>query len=53
MSSTKEKQYNKARCVIFLGDAMAARQNGQTFSTKDKDVDTLSGNCAEKFKGGW
>ena len=53
MPITKEKKYNKARCVIiFLGDAMKTH-SGQKFSAKDKDVDTLSSNCAQRFKGGW
>ena len=48
---TKEKQYNNPLCVIiFLGDSLA-NQNGQKFSAKDKDVDTWSSDCANKFKG--
>jgi hypothetical protein len=57
---TKEKQYNKACCVIiFSGDSMA-NHNGRKFSAKDKDVDAAnyksdkwSGHCAQMFKGGW
>jgi ficolin len=57
---TKEKQYNKACCVIiFSGDSMA-HHNGRKFSAKDKDFDaakyrsdTWSGHCAQMFKGGW
>ena len=50
---TKEKQYNKERCVIiFLGDAMAYH-NGQRFSAKDKDSDTSTFNCANVYQGGW
>ena len=50
---TKEKQYNKACCaIIFSGDSMVFH-NGQKFSAKDKDVDTLLMNCAQKHKGGW
>jgi hypothetical protein len=50
---TKEKQYNKACCVIiFSGDSMAYH-NGRKFSAKDKDVDASSRNCAQMYKGGW
>jgi ficolin len=53
MPITKEKQYNKARCVIiFLGDALGGHR-GQQFSAKDKDVDTWSSNCAKTYKGAW
>jgi ficolin len=27
--------------------------NGGKFSAKDKDVDTSSGKCAQRFKSGW
>jgi hypothetical protein len=50
---TKEKQYNKACCVIiFSGDSMAFH-NGRKFSAKDKDVDVSKKNCAQTYKGGW
>jgi hypothetical protein len=50
---TKEKQYNKACCVIiFSGDSMAFH-NGQKFSAKDKDVDRIDAHCAQEYKGGW
>jgi hypothetical protein len=50
---TKEKQYNKACCVIiFSGDSMALH-NGQKFSAKDKDVDASSTSCAQLYKSGW
>ena len=34
------------------GDGMGP-QNGQLFTTKDRDNDKWSKNCAETFKGGW
>jgi hypothetical protein len=47
---TKEKQYNKACCVIiFSGDSMA-HHNGRKCSAKDKDVDAGSRNCAQTYK---
>jgi hypothetical protein len=50
---TKEKQYNKACCVIiFSGDSMACH-NGQKFSAKDKDVDAGNQHCAQDYKGDW
>ncbi|XP_052097622.1 microfibril-associated glycoprotein 4-like [Mytilus californianus] len=35
------------------GDSMKRYQNGNRFSTMDKDLDTSGENCAEKYKGGW
>ncbi|CAL4060461.1 unnamed protein product, partial [Meganyctiphanes norvegica] len=36
------------------GDALTLRHNGQAFTTYDQDNDPWSsGNCAERFKGGW
>ncbi|CAG2244666.1 FCN [Mytilus edulis] len=34
------------------GDGMA-KQNGQKFSTKDRDNDKWGGSCAVAYKGGW
>ena len=34
------------------GDSMAY-QNGHAFTTKDRDNDTWSKNCATTYKGGW
>ena len=39
--------------IIFLGDALA-RQNGQKFTTLDKDYDTHDKvNCAVTYHGAW
>ena len=46
-----KKEYLKLMLTI-PGDAMAF-QNGQKFTTKDKDNDGWSKNCAEDFKGAW
>ncbi|KAL9982283.1 hypothetical protein ACROYT_G004309 [Oculina patagonica] len=35
------------------GDSMTTRHSGMQFSTKDKDNDQYSGDCATKFKGAW
>ena len=37
---------------ISPGDGMA-KQNGQKFSTKDRDNDKWSKSCAESYKGSW
>jgi len=34
------------------GDSLTGH-NGYRFTTKDRDQDTYSGNCAELYKGGW
>lgn len=44
--------------VFFLGDSLLDgetiyRAIGMQFSTFDVDNDRYSGNCAEKFVGGW
>jgi hypothetical protein len=47
---TKEKQYNKACCVIiFSGDSMA-HHNGRKFSAKDIDVDAAKHELHEALK---
>ena len=36
------------------GDSLAnGRHNGHKFSTRDQDNDVWTGNCAQRFKGGW
>jgi hypothetical protein len=50
---TKEKQYNKACCVIIFSGDSITYHNGRKFSAKDKDVDVSSKHCALMFKGGW
>ena len=37
---------------FMTGDALTYH-NGVRFSTRDRDQDTDSTNCAERFKGGW
>ena len=40
---------------FFAGDAgnSLSYHRGQRFSTKDRDNDKYSGDCAEKFQGAW
>ena len=38
--------------IFFTGDDMGTH-NGQVFTTKDRDNDKSSKNCAEAYKGGW
>ena len=39
-------------CFIVSGDSLR-EHDGFRFSTKDKDLDGYSGDCAKLFKGGW
>ena len=44
------------QCVkISIGDSLTTEgyHNNQAFSTKDKDNDAYSGNCATAYKGAW
>ena len=36
--------------ILFTGDALSPHNN-QQFTTKDRDNDVWSGNCAERFHG--
>ena len=35
------------------GDSMTRGHNGMQFSTRDRDNDRTSGNCAESYRGAW
>merc|ERR1712061_579250 len=43
--------FNEAEST--LGDSMISKHNGMKFSTKDRDQDVGSGNCAASQTGGW
>ena len=52
MTGVKFLQFREFIFAGNAGDSLSSHR-GQRFSTKDRDNDKYSGDCAERFQGAW